>query len=396
MPENPPKSETALNKARTVFTGFIAFFCLGFILIYAKNVILPFLIAFFAMIVLSPLVRWMRKVHVPIWIAVPTAMASIGVLLFGIGVVFYLNLSPVIEAGPRYEKRTKKLLRKAERAFKKVGLEEKHLRILVGMEEEAAPPPDRAEEDEAGGGEEANGRGNETREGAEDEEDDDITSVIRRVKEHSGSIISFLTGGVTSFMGFLGQAILVLIYTLFMLFESTRFHEKAEEAFGKDSPVFDTLHAIGHDVQIYMLWKTVISLITGGITALVCTAFGVDFPLFWGILAFGFNYIPNIGSVISSILPALLALFQFDTPFRALGLLATLVVFQNLMGSLIEPRLMGKSLSISPLVLLLSLVFWGWIWGIVGMILAVPIAVTLKIIAMHTPGFDRVGILSKA
>lgn len=368
---SPTGASVSLQKIRTFLLAVIALVCLGFILAYAKNVILPFLVAFFAMILLSPVVVWLRGRGVPSWIAVPAALFTLALMLLAIGLAFFLNLEPMIEAGPRYQESGGALLGRITARLEGWGISEERMRDLLADEEQdgppsAAPVPRR-----------------------------DLQAVVfDKVKQNTGALVSFTTGGVTSFVSFVGQCILVLLYLLFMLFEATRFHEKAEQAFGARSPVFDTIGAISRDVKVYVIWKTIISLVTGLLTALVCWLFGVDFPLFWGTMAFGLNYIPNLGSVVASLLPCGLVLVQFENPWlRAVGLLVTLVVMQNVMGSLIEPRLMGRSLSISPLLLLLSLVFWGWLWGVVGMILAVPIAVTIKIICHHTPGLDPVAKL---
>ncbi|MHC5079720.1 MAG: AI-2E family transporter [Planctomycetota bacterium] len=364
-----------LQRIRTLLLAVMALVAAGFVLHYAQGVILPFLVAFFAMIILSPLVVRMEGRGLPTWLSVPLAMVSVAVFLLIIGLAFYLNLGPIIDAAPEYEARGQELLGKGMEALEKIGVDETRVRELLSKEGE--DDKKKAEDGEP----------------AEEKSIEEL--IVGKIEEHTGDIISFTTGGVTSFMGFVGQGVLVLLYLLFMLFEAARFHEKAEKAFGPDSPIFDTLKAISHDVQVYMAWKTGISVVTGAMTALICAIFGVDFPLFWGTLAFGLNFIPNVGSVVASIFPCLLALFQ-SGPWVALGLLITLIVMQNVMGSLIEPRLMGKSLSLSPLVLLLSLVFWGWLWGVVGMVLAVPIAVCIKIICQHTPGLQPVSTLFEA
>ena len=340
-----------LQRIRTLLLAVIALTCAGFILYMAKSVILPFLLAFFAMTILTPLVVWLRKRGVPTAIGAPIALVVMALFLGAVGFIFFLNIGPIINSWDDYQARGKELWTRGADRLERLGYKDDVVKLWEDNKDSLKDPK---------------------------------------------PFLSFATGGVNTFFGFIGQGVLVLLFLLFMLFESARFHEKAEKAFGEDSPVLDTVRCISRDLKVYMLWKTGISFITGFLTAMACLVFGVDFPFFWGLIAFGLNFIPNLGSIVAAVLPCLLALFQFDSPFRALGLLLTLVGMQNVMGSLIEPKLMGRSLSLSPLLLLLSLVFWGWLWGVVGMILAVPFAVTIKICCQHIPGLQPVATLMEA
>ena len=128
---------------------------------------------------------------------------------------------------------------------------------------------------------------------------------------------------------------------------------------------------INRGVQRYLITKTLISLITGILAYLILLLFGVDFPLVWGLLTFLLNYIPNIGSVIATIPPVFVVFVQHGSAFPALWVALLLIGVQSTMGNFVEPRAMGKSLNLSPLVVILSLIFWGFIWGPVGMVLAV-------------------------
>jgi predicted PurR-regulated permease PerM len=121
--------------------------------------------------------------------------------------------------------------------------------------------------------------------------------------------------------------------------------------------------------------------------------FGVDFALLWGFLAFLLNFIPNIGSIVAVILPILIALLQFDSASTALILLVLLMTTQMIMGNVIEPKMMSFSLDLSPLLVLVALIFWGWIWGIWGMILAVPIMSILKIVFENVEALKPIGIV---
>jgi predicted PurR-regulated permease PerM len=127
-----------------------------------------------------------------------------------------------------------------------------------------------------------------------------------------------------------------------------------------------------------MAIKTLVSLATGVIVAIGLYVIGVDYPLLWGLLAFLLNYIPNIGSIIAAIPPVLLAMIQLG-PMQALIVAGGFVVVNIVMGSIVEPRFMGRGLGLSTLVVFLSLLFWGWVLGPVGMLLSVPLTITVKI-----------------
>lgn len=133
-------------------------------------------------------------------------------------------------------------------------------------------------------------------------------------------------------------------------------------------------------IVTYMKVKFFMSLCTGIGYGLVCWFFGIDFPLFWGYLAFVLNFIPTVGSIIATIPPLLLGLIQLDTTFAIFGLLILLLVIQVTFGNIIEPKLMGNSLSLNTVVVILGLVFWGYLWGVAGMVLSVPMLVLTKVI----------------
>jgi predicted PurR-regulated permease PerM len=133
-----------------------------------------------------------------------------------------------------------------------------------------------------------------------------------------------------------------------------------------------------NNVNHYMFIKTLVSLVTGLLVTVMVTILGVDLPLLWGLLAFALNFVPNIGSVIAGLPPVLLTLVQLG-PLRALLVAIGYVVINLLIGSVLEPRFLGRGLGLSTLVVFLSLLFWGWLLGPVGMLLSVPLTMTAKI-----------------
>jgi len=206
-----------------------------------------------------------------------------------------------------------------------------------------------------------------------------------------------LLSSAAGIMADLGRnLIIILIYVLFILFEyhlfdhKLQFLMKDEKKLEKARKIIDN---ITRQIRSYLKIKTLMGLLTAGTSYVVMTLIGVDFAEFWALLIFFFNYIPNIGSIFATVLPSLLALVQFDNigPFLVIAICLTSIQFA--IGNILEPRLMGKSFNLSPLAIILSLAIWGYIWGIVGMLLCVPIMVITSIIFANFPGTRPIAIL---
>lgn len=184
--------------------------------------------------------------------------------------------------------------------------------------------------------------------------------------------------------GFIGSAGLILVYTLFIFLEQKCFLPKIDSMAGEPQQaekVRRILRRIYDDTKTYIGIKTFTSFLTGFISYWIMWAVDLDFAIFWALLIFLFNYIPTIGSIVATFFPSILALVQFPqslTPFLIVVIGVTGV--QMVVGNIVEPRLMGNTLNLSPLVILLSLGLWGSMWGIPGAILCVPITVLLTII----------------
>lgn len=205
------------------------------------------------------------------------------------------------------------------------------------------------------------------------------------VKEHSGDL-SFgnLLGSIlNSLSGLISNTFMIILYALFVLLEESNFHSKLKVFFPTKNQ-FDRaskiLFRIENSITQYFKLKTLVSLITGGLSFIVLKIIGVDTPVFWAFLIFILNFIPTIGSLIATIFPAIFALLQFGAFAPSLWVLALVGGIQILVGNIIEPRVMGTSMNVSPLVTIVALSFWGLIWGIPGMILSVPITVIMTIV----------------
>jgi predicted PurR-regulated permease PerM len=186
---------------------------------------------------------------------------------------------------------------------------------------------------------------------------------------------------------------------VFLLFEQRIFDRKLHALMrdpGRADRVRELLGRISRQIEGYVWVKTLTSLLTGVVSFLIMWAVGIDFAEFWALVIFLLNFIPIIGALLGVIFPSLLALVQFETIVPFLIASSALSATQFVVGNLIEPRLMGRQLNLSPLVIILSLAFWGALWGIVGMILCIPIAVIIMIICGHFGPTRPVAIMLSA
>ncbi|MEM6516784.1 MAG: AI-2E family transporter [Bacteroidota bacterium] len=207
---------------------------------------------------------------------------------------------------------------------------------------------------------------------------------------------SLLQTIANSISGIFGDIIMVLLYAIFIVSEETSFANKLKKLFSTTEELEHAttiLQKINKSISDYIGLKTLVSLLTGLIGYIFLAIMGVDAPFFWALLMFLLNYIPTIGSLIATIFPALFSLIQFGefTPF--LIILIGLGILEWFIGNVLEPRIMGNSLNISPLVTIIALVVWGQIWGITGMLLSVPITVVMIIICAQFKSTKAFAIL---
>ena len=211
-----------------------------------------------------------------------------------------------------------------------------------------------------------------------------------------GSILSLVGGSVGSIFT---SIVLVLIYAGFLFAEQkvipaklAALHPSAERA-ENTRQIFTE---IATQVQRYVWMKTLVSLLTGFLSYALLKLVGVDFAAIWALLIFLLNYIPNIGSFLGVIFPALLTLVQFDTLTPFFIITAGLGAVQFIVGNIVEPAFMGKSLNLSSFMIVLSLTFWGLLWGIPGMFLSVPIMVVTAIVCSNFEGLSGFAVILSA
>jgi len=191
-------------------------------------------------------------------------------------------------------------------------------------------------------------------------------------------IFKFSANALGSLGSVLSNSFMIILTVIFMLFEGVSLPLKLEKAFGKESLHLASFSRFITTVKRYMTIKTSISLLTGVVIYLWLLVLGVDYALLWGVLAFFLNFVPNIGSIIAAVPAVLMALIQIG-PWSALFSGLGYFLVNMVVGNIIEPRYMGNGLGLSTLVVFLSLVFWGWVFGPVGMLLSVPLTILIKI-----------------
>ncbi len=192
----------------------------------------------------------------------------------------------------------------------------------------------------------------------------------------------------------LKNGFLIYLTTIFILLEASILPGKIKAAMQNNAEAFGNIAGIADDVKKYLAMKTIISLGTGIIITIWLTILGVKYPVVWGLTAFLLNFVPSIGSIIAAIPACILAFLQPELGLGTLALTAVGYLVVNIViGNLIEPRVMGQRLGLSTLVVFLSLVFWGWVLGPVGMLLSVPLTMAVKIALQSHPDTRKLAIL---
>jgi AI-2 transport protein TqsA len=308
----------------------------------ASTILIPLMVALFLAILSLPLIAFLVRFRVPRGIAVAIAVFANLALLVVLGMVVTGSVTGFVEAAPRY----------------RIRLEELYSQFLAQLAAWGMPTA----EWEA------------------------------LVVVSPGIVVDMLGTALRGAVAVLSNAIVVIFIMVFILLEAAGFPVKLQLALGSSPEGLRRFSRIRTEVQRYLVTKTLISIVTGVLIGASMALLGLDFPLLWGLLAFMLNYIPNLGSIIAAIPAVLLALVQRG--FTGALLVALVFLSVNvLLGNLLEPQVMGRRLHLSPLVVFLSLIFWGWVWGPLGMILAVPMTVVLRILLEHSEDLRWIAVL---
>lgn len=332
------KQSSTSNRLINISLGIIVIFLVVWVLIIGRTIILPFMIALFLTFILDPVVSLLTRWKIPVSLAVFLTILFAFIILYLLGMLVYANVQNFVEKFPEYE----------------VQLRESLGNFSVNFEQWFGKPL--------------------TLQGWEEINWLDTLqslSIPKRVLTSVGTFVTFVL-----------KMLLVIIFIAYLLSGKRYISKKIYLAFPENQAkrIVTIIENVTDQVQKYIGAKTLVSFITGVISIIIFYAFGLDFAIFWGFIIFLFNYIPNIGSIIASLLPVLFSLLQFGSIPVAFWIMISMIILQLSMGNILEPRLMGRTLNLSPLIVILSLIFWGYIWGVAGMILAVPILATLTII----------------
>ena len=207
-----------------------------------------------------------------------------------------------------------------------------------------------------------------------------------------GAVMSLTARLLAGLGSALSNIVLILLTVAFILFEASSFPVKLRAVLGHPQQVFPQFTRFVGDIERYMVIKTLISLATGILIGIWLSILGVDFPILWGFLAFLLNYVPSVGSTVAAIPAVLLALIQFGIG-RAVMVTAGYMAVNFILDNVIETRLMGRRLALSTLVVFLSLILWGSLLGPVGMVLCIPLTMTLKFACENNKGTRWIAVL---
>jgi len=221
---------------------------------------------------------------------------------------------------------------------------------------------------------------------------DNIWSVLQ-VREYVQRLAVFLSSGLISFAKYFFM--IILLFT-FLLIEVKMTGKKINGAFRKNTKgkVFHIIQQVISETVRYLSIKFFISLATGVLVFIGTSLIKLDFPIVWGFLAFIMNFIPTFGSIISTVITTVFAMLQFYPVWgKIIYVFILLLSINMILGNILEPRIEGNHLGLSPFVILVSLSLWGWLWGFVGMILAVPMTVIIKIICENFEMLNGIAVL---
>ena len=297
--------------------------------IYARSFITHLLLAIFISILCEQPISWLEKKRVPKWIALILVMLTLVLLFSG----FFYLIGGTISSFSRNVSKYGTALTAIINSF--IQLLNEH-GLNIGK--------------------------------------DQVSTLIQPAR-----ILEFTAGALNGLVNMLENTLLIFLMVLFILMEFESFPDKAKAIFSGSDESIGYFSTIIQNIRHYLLIKTLIGLVVGILTYTGLLIIGVNYPLLWALIAFLLNYIPNLGSIIASIPTILFALVQLGIG-GALWTLGTFMLIHNIIGNFLEPRIMGEGLGLSTLVVFLSLLLWGYVLGTVGMLLSVPITMTIKII----------------
>jgi AI-2 transport protein TqsA len=337
----PLRMPAGLLRANTAYLFIITLVLTGAVLRLMGSIFIPFVIALLLSFVFIPVVAFLVKFRVPRFAAVTAVLLILLAFGYLVVLVVYSSVQSLLREFPKYQARFTAVLRE-----------------MIDMYDLPA----------------------------------DILSQLEITRTVGNALISF-SG---NFMAFASGFMVVMIFLLFLLMEKPYLRKKMQIAFGERTRrrVTLILTHINSQIARYLAVKIFVSLLTGTIVFFMFSAIGVDFPFIWAIMTFLFNFIPSIGSVVITFVTGVFALIQFYPDWNPVILtFSGMAVTQFLIGNVIDPKMTGDRLNLSPVIILLSLLVWGWLWDVAGLFLAVPLTVSIKIVLENIPGLEPFGVL---
>lgn len=308
----------------------------------AQSLLIPFLLALFLAIICAPVVSWLARRRVPVGAAVLLVVLVLLALFSAFGAVIGGSVNEFATFANQYQGRFDELVATLSTWLEAHKVETGSL---------------------------------------------DALSMLQ-----PGRLMNLLGGALRSLAAVLSNLFLILLTMIFLLLEASTLPVKMD-AIGAAGPFqMENLRPVVSQVQRYLAIKTATSLTTGVLVGVWTAVVGLEFAVVWGLLAFLLNYIPNIGSIVAAVPAVLLALVQEGIAYAVLVAIGYVAVNVGI-GNFAEPYLMGRVAGLSTLVVFLSLVFWGWMWGSIGMLLSVPLTMILKILFENTDDLKWIAIL---
>ncbi len=317
LPRNLSEERSWLVTASMMVLATVA---AAFALAYTRPVMVPFVLAIFVYYVVSPIATMLEShAKLPRWASVLVTFLLVAALLGLLGLLITVSARGLLDSAPIYREKLVNLTQRIFGVLDRYNIDLGQANVLESLRQ---------------------------------------LPLHRLVSGAAGTVIGLVTNGF-----------LVLIFVIFLLI-------------GRRTDTVRTgiYREMDEKIRRFLVMKFIVSAVTGTLVGTILALFGLDLALVFGVLAFLLNFIPSIGSIIATLLPIPIALVQYDSIWTVTAVVALPGAVQIVIGNGIEPKIMGEGLDLSPITVLLALVFWGLLWGVVGMLLATPITAVLRIV----------------
>lgn len=333
------------NRTSSILLAVLTFIAVMAVIKLLKTVLMPFMIAILLSFILSPVIALLHRIKVPRVLAIFIVLIIFFGALYLVGLFVYASINSFIDEYPKYQQRFSEIMEI----------------ISSSISERFNTPVDLSGE--------------------------------FNWADTSRSLVRSLSG---DFMNFVSSLVIIIFFLIFILLEKPYFRPKLERAFLHDTntKIGSMMGHMNRQIGRYLGVKLFISVITGLLVGFSLSIIGMDFAVIWGMLAVILNFIPNIGSLFVMVVTILMGFIQFfPSPGRIAAVAVSMISIQLVMGNFFDPRMQGHRLNLSPLLIIFSLIFWGWLWGVIGMFLAVPIMAVIKIIFENVPMLQPFAII---